>query len=248
MVLFRSISALLFFATSTLLGQTNLTASEVVTKAHRAALKEATSADKVKGLRMEIKLTDAEKKPLGSAILELIAPQSRRQINYTPDFYVENITASNGLEGWISRRELKPGGREENKIITFKEVARMKDMTAGDLSFYKEPTQNTGTVKLLNATEIDGKKVYSVEYSFKSGFAIVRHFDAQTFELVASDQTTPEGKVQRQIVKELCWVDGLSFTKREEIYMDGKKVADAVYENITINPNVSESSFAFPVR
>ena len=197
---------------------------------------------------MEIKFSDADKKPLGFTILELIAPQSRRQIDYTPDFFVENITASNGLEGWISRRELNQGGRTENKVIQFQQVARMKDITASDLNFYKEPEKNTGSVTLVESSEIDGRKVHSVEYKFDSGHTIVRHFDAKSFELVATDQIAPDGKKQRQLVKELFWVDDLSFTKREEIYMDGKKVAEATYEKVSINPEVSESSFAFPIR
>lgn len=248
MVSLRSICVTTLLVASTAFGQTNPTASEVISKARSAALKESTSADKVKGLRMEIKFADADKKPLGFTILELIAPQSRRQIDYTPDFFVENITASNGLEGWISRHELRPGGREENQVIQFQQVARMKDVTTSDLNFYGEPEKGTGSVKLLENTEIEGKKVYAVEYKFNSGHSLIRFFDANSFELVATDQVMPDGKVQRQLVKELFWIDGLSFTKREEIYMDGKKVADAVYENVTINPSVSESSFAFPIR
>jgi outer membrane lipoprotein-sorting protein len=248
MVSLRSISTLFLLAVSTAVAQANPTAAEVVTKAHSAALKEATSADKVKGLRIELKIVDADKKPLGSTILELVAPYSRRQIDYTPDFYIENVTASNGLEGWISRRELSPSGRTENKIIQFQQVARMKDSTASDLNFYAAPEQNQGSINLSGTAEIDGKKVYSIEYKYNSGHAITRHFDTKSYELVATDQVMPDGKLQRQLVKELFWVDGLSFTKREEIYLADKKVAEVTYEKVTINPSVSESAFAFPVR
>ena len=248
MVSLRSISALLVLLTSNAFVQANPTAAEVITKAHSAALKEPTSADKFKGVRMEIRTIDTEKKPLGFTTLELITPQSRREINYTPDFFVETITASNGLEGWISRHELRTGGRVENKIIQFQQVARMKDITVSDLGFYCAPEANQGSVNLTGTTEIDGKKVYSIEYKYNSGYSATRHFDAKSFELVATDQTMPDGKVQRQLVKELFWVDGLSFTKREEAYIDGKKVAESTYEKVTINPTVSESSFAFPIR
>jgi hypothetical protein len=248
MVSLRSISALLVLLTSSAFGQANPTATEVIAKAYGAALKEPTSADKFKGVRMEIKSVDADKKPLGFTTLELIAPQSRRQIDYTPDFFVETITASNGLEGWISRHELRAGGRVENKIIQFQQVARIRDIAISDLSFYCAPEANQGSVNLTGASEIDGKKVYSIEYKYNSGYSLTRHFDAKSFELVATDQVMPDGKVQRQLVKELFWVDGLSFTKREEVYVDGKKVAESTYEKVTINPAVSESAFAFPIR
>ncbi len=248
MVSLRSICALLALIASTTTGQANPTASEVIAKARSAALKEPTSADSVKGLHIEIRFTDADKKPLGSTLLELIAPQSRRQIDYTPDFSTESVTASNGLEGWISRRDLRPGGRIENNIIQFQQVARMREITISDLSFYSAPDAKEGSVNLIGTTEIDGKKVYSVEYKFNSGYSVTRHFDTKSYELVATDQTMPDGKVQRQVVKELFWVDGLSFTKREEIYLGEKKVAHATYEKVIINPAVSEASFAFPIR
>ena len=248
MVSLRSISALLVLLTANAFGQTNPTAAEVIAKAHDAALKEPTSADKFKGVRMEIRSIDADKKPLGFTTLELIKPQSRREIDYTPDFFVETITASNGLEGWISRHELKTGGRAENKIIQFLQVARIKEITISDLSFYCAPETNQGSVNLTGTAEIDGKKVYSVEYKYNSGYSVTRHFDAKSYELVATDQVMPDGKTQRQLVKELFWVDGLSFTKREEVYIDGKKVAESTYEKVTINPTVSESAFAFPIR
>lgn len=248
MVSLRSISALLVLLTCTAFGQANPTAAEVIAKARNAALKEPTSADAVKGLHMEIRFTNAEKKPIGSTILELITPQSRRQIDYTPDFSTESVTASNGFEGWISRRDLRPGGRTENNIIQFQQVARMREVTISDLSFYRAPEANEGSVNLTGTAEIDGKKVYSLEYKFKSGYSLTRHFDAKSYELVATDQLMPDGKLQRQIAKELFWVDGLSFTKREEIYMADKKVAEATYEKIIINPVVSEAAFAFPIR
>jgi hypothetical protein len=248
MVSLRSISALFALLASTAFSQANPTASEVVAKARSAALKESTSADSVKGLHMEIRFTDGDKKPLGFSILELIAPQSRRQIDYTPDFYTESVTATNGLEGWISRHDLRPGGRVENNIIQFQQVARLRQITLSDLSFYSTPEAKEGSVNLTGTAEIDGKKVYSVEYKFKSGYSVTRHFDAKSYELVATDQIMPDGKLQRQVVKELFWVDGLSFTKREEIYLGEKKVAEATYEKVTINPVVSEASFAFPIR
>lgn len=248
MVSLRSISTLLLLAVSTAVSQANPTAAEVITKARSAALKETNSADKVKGLRLELKVMDADKKPLGSTILELIAPYSRRQIDYTPDFFLETVTASNGLEGWISRRELSVGGRVENKIIQFQQVARLRDSTISDLNFYRAPEQNEGSVSFIGTSEIDGKKVYSIEYKYNSGHNITRHFDTKSYELVATDQVMPDRKIQRQLVRELFWVDGLSFTKREEVYVGEKKVAELTYEKVTINPTVSESSFAFPVR
>lgn len=244
----RHLGCLFVLLTSTVLSQAAPTAQEIIAKARSAALKEPTSADQVKGLHFEVKVTDLDKKSTGLTILDLAAPQSRRQISYSPDFFVESITATNGLEGWVSTHELRPGGRQENKIIEFKQVARMKDSTVSDLSFFQAPAPNAGSAELLGTNQVDGKKVYSIEYKYLSGFSTIRHFDTRSYELVATDEIMPDGKLQRQVVKELSWVAGISFAKREEIYIDGKKIAEAVYEKISINPEVSEASFAFPVR
>jgi hypothetical protein len=49
-------------------------------------------------------------------------------------------------------------------------------------------------------------------------------------------------------LKKLAWIEGICFVKRETILVNGKKVAEAIYEKTSINPEVSPSSFAFPIR
>jgi hypothetical protein len=121
-------------------------------------------------------------------------------------------------------------------------------MTINDLAFYSAPAEGTGSVSYLGTEEINGKKVYSVEYKFDSGFKIIRHFGVNNFELVAYDQKNAKGEIYRQQVEETEWIEGVCFVKRETIFMNGKKVSEAIYEKTVVNPEVGESSFAFPIK
>ena len=226
----------------------SLTAAEIIEKARGAAAKEPKFLERVKSLHFEIKFVDAENKPLSFSIIQLIGPKSRRELSYNENYTVEIVSACNGLEGWRSTREIGGQKRVQNLIIPYDQVAILRDMTINDLAFYSVPAEGTGSVSLLGKDEINGKKVYSVEYKFNSGFKITRHFGVNNFELVAYDQKNAKGEIYRQQVEETEWVEGVCFVKRETILMNGKKVAEATYVKTSINPEVAESSFAFPIK
>jgi hypothetical protein len=122
--------------------------------------------------------------------------------------------------------------RVQNLIIPFNQVAILTDLTVNDLAFFSAPSINTGSVNYIGTNEINGKKVYSLEYKFNSGFKIIRHIGVDNFELVASDQKNDKGDITRQQVEETTWVEGVNFAKRESIIVNGKKVAEAIYENL----------------
>jgi hypothetical protein len=226
----------------------SLTATEIIEKARSAAAKEPKFLERVKSLHFEIKFVDAENKPLSFSIIQLVGPKSRRELSYNENYTVEIVSACNGLEGWRSTREIGGQKRAQNLIIPYDQVAILRDMTINDLAFYSAPAEGTGSVSLLGKDEINGKKVYSLEYKFDSGFKITRHFGVNNFELVAYDQKNAKGEVHRQQVEETEWVEGICFVKRESILVNGKKVAEAIYEKTSINPEVAQSSFAFPIK
>jgi hypothetical protein len=58
----------------------------------------------------------------------------------------------------------------------------------------------------------------------------------------------PDGKTQRQLVTATTVVDGILFTQKEAILIDGKKVAEATYEKVTVNPTLTPGHFIFPTR
>jgi hypothetical protein len=249
MAIARHLFAFLIFATSVINSYAaNLTATEIIDKARAAVAKEPKFLERIQGLHFEIKFTDAENKPLSFSIIQLIGPKSRRELSYNPNYTVEIVTACNGLEGWKSTREVGGQKRVQNLIIPYDQVAILRDMTINDLAFYSAPAEGTGTVSYLGTDEINGKKVYSLEYKFNSGFKITRHFGVNNFELVAYDQKSAKGEIHRQQVEETTWIEGVSFVKRESILINGKKVAEATYDKTLINPEVSPSSFAFPIK
>jgi len=249
MTIARHLFAFLFFAASIFNARAaDLSTAQIIEKARAAVAKEPKFMERIKGLHFEIKFVNAENKPASFTIIQLISPKSRRELSYNENYTVEVVTACNGLEGWKSTREINGQKRAQNLIIPYDQVAILRDMTINDLAFYSAPAEGTGSVSLLGKDEINGKKVYSVEYKFNSGFKITRHFGVNNFELVAYDQKSAKGEIYRQQVEEMEWVEGVCFVKRETILMNGKKVAEATYEKTSINPEVAESSFAFPLK
>jgi hypothetical protein len=119
-------------------------------------------------------------------------------------------------------------------------------MSRDDLAFFAIPAAGLGTATYKGPSEIDGRKTQAVEYAYASGFRITRHFDADTFVLVASDQPTPKGELQRQKVEALTKVDGIAFPSKESISVDGKKSGDVTYDQIQVNPALPAGLFDFP--
>lgn len=224
----------------------DLSAREIIEKARAVLTKDSEKLSKIKGVQYELRFTDPEKKPLGLTILDERGV-SRRQVDYNADYTLENITASNGLEGWAARRNLT-NGQSENKVISFAQVARMREMTIDELNFFAAPAKEIGSVKLIGKDKVNEQNVYALEYRYKNGFAITRFFNTENFKLVAYDQKTEAGQQQRQQVEEFTTEEEITFIKREKVFIDGKHVLDVTYEKITLNPDVSEDIFAFPVR
>ena len=132
--------------------------------------------------------------------------------------------------------------------MRFEAVSTLKDMATDELAFYAAPTAGAGKVEYKGEAEVNGHKVHSVEYGYRGGFKVTRHFDAKDFHLVASDMAGQGGKLQRQVVDENTWVEGVSFTKKETILLDGKKVSSVEYTQVVVNHEVPDASFAFPQR
>ena len=248
MTIVRHLFAFLIFTASiTNAHAANLTADQIIEKARAAVAREPKFLERIQGLHFEIKFVNAENKA-NFTIIQLISPKSRRELSYNENYTVEVVTGCNGLEAWKSTREIGGQKRVQNVIIPFDQVAMLRDMTINDLAFFSAPAEGTGSVSYLGKDEINGKKVYSVEYKFNSGFKITRHFGVNNFELVAYDQKSPKGETYRQQVEETEWIEGVCFVKRETILINGKKVSEAIYEKTLINPEVDDNSFTFPIK
>lgn len=224
-------------------------ADEIIAKARTAAAKEPKYLERVTALHFEIKSVDKDGKASGMVVLQVAPPYRRRQLNYNADYSVEIIQATNGLEGWTAQRNLTaPGSRPAIGVIRFEEVARLRDMASNDLGFYAAPDAAAGAAAYRGEGTVAGRKTLSVEYAYKSGYRLVRHFDAQSFQLAATDYFQPDGKVLRQQVDEIQWVEGLAFPKKEKLLLGEEKVAEITYEKVAVNPEIPEEAFAFPQR
>lgn len=234
---------LAWLACATCAWAADLTPAEVIAKARAALAKDAAALTKVQSLQFELTSVDAEGKPAGFTLLEVNAPDQRYQLSVNANRTIEEILATNGHEGWRKSTQTTQIGVLRSEFVNV-----LRDMAASDLTFFAAPNERQGRVQLAPAAEVNGRKQVSLEYAYKSGFRIIRHFDAETFRLTATDQPMPDGKTQRQLVLATTVVDGILFTQKEAILIDGKKVAEATYEKITLNPTLTPGHFVFPTR
>jgi len=241
MATFRTMLAWLACATCALAA--DLTPAAVIAKARAALAKDEAALAKVRSLRFELTSVDADGQPAGYTLLEVNAPDQRYQLSLNAKRSIEEILATNGNEGWRKSTQTTQIG-----VLRAEFIKVLRDMASSDLTFFAAPAERHGSVRLAPATEVNGRKQVSLEYGYLSGFRIIRHFDAETFLLTATDQPMPDGKVQRQLVTATTSIDGILFTKKEVILIDGKKVAEATYEKIEVNPALEPNHFVFPTR
>ena len=250
MALFCPFTAL--FATLLLAGPLVLSAAEkpltietVVAKARAAVTTNLATLDKVKGLRIEFIAYDLQGNAINESTLTLVAPSLRVQKTIEKNRNFEGIICSGKLEGWTARRADALASREI-RSVPYEEFKKLQDMARDDLAFFAIPLAGVGTATYKGLAEIDGRKTHAVEYAYASGFRITRHFEYDSFALMASDQPMPKGGVQRQIVELMTKVDGIAFASRETITVDGKKSGSVTYKLIQVNPAIPAGLFDFP--
>ena len=250
MVLFRRFSALMamsLLAAASLAAadEPTLTAETVIAKARAALAADPADLAKVKALQMVFTAFDEKSRPLNATTLTLATGGYRLQSTADRDRGFEAAVCAGRLEGWtttkadaLSPRAVRP--------VPYEEFKKLRDMALDDLAFFAAPPAGFGTATYRGPTDIDGRKTHAVEYAYGSGLRITRHFDAATFVLVASDQTTPKGELQRQKVESLTKVDGVAFPAKETIYVDGKKSGEVTYDQVKVNPALTPGLFDFP--
>ena len=250
MALFRPLSAL--FATLLLAGPLVVSAAEkaltietVVAKARAAVTTNLATLDKVKSLRIEFIAYDLQGNAINESTLTLVAPSLRVQKTIEKNRNFEGTICSGKLEGWTARRADALALREI-RSVPYEEFKKLQDMARDDLAFFAIPVAGVGTATYKGLAEIDGRKTHAVEYAYASGFRITRHFEYDSFALMASDQPMPKGGVQRQIVELMTKVDGIAFASRETITVDGKKSGSVTYKLIQVNPTIPAGLFDFP--
>ena len=250
MALFRPFTAL--FATLLLAVPLVLSAAEkaltietVVAKARAAVTTNLAALDKVKSLRIEFIAYDLQGNAINESTLTLVAPSLRVQKTIEKNRNFEGTICSGKLEGWTARRADALALREI-RSVPYEEFKKLQDMARDDLAFFAIPLAGVGTATYKGLAEIDGRKTHAVEYAYASGFRITRHFEYDSFALMASDQPMPKGGVQRQIVELMTKVDGIAFASRETITVDGKKSGSVTYKLIQVNPAIPAGLFDFP--
>jgi hypothetical protein len=223
-----------------------LDANDVIKKARTAIAKDTGFLDRVTSIHYEGKVIEPDGKVGQSFIIEIAAGGKRRELRYDKEFTIEISVVSNGLEAWTRRSELTTGQSDSAKPLPHEIAQRLSDMARSDLAFFKGP--DGGKVTLKETTNVEGRKVHSLEYSYKSGYKSVRHFDAESFALVATDIPQTDGTFQRQVEEETMLVDGVRIAKKVSIRQEGKVAGSFVFDKVIINGDINQDSFTFPVR
>lgn len=223
-------------------------ATEVVKKARAAIAKDTGFLDRVTTIHFEGKVLDPEGKTVQSFILETAPGGKRRELRYDAEFTSEIIVVANGLEGWARQTRMTTGQSGPVSILTHEKAERLADMARSDLAFYAAPEAGRGEIKLKAAEVVEGRRAYSIEYTHKSGYSCVRHFDAETYALIATDYPQDDGKVERQVEEETQLAEGVRMPKKVRILQDGKAQGTLVFDKIVLNGEIADSAFVFPVR
>ncbi len=248
MALFRPFSAL--FATLLLAGpaiaaEPPLTVETIVAKARAALAADPAALTKVKALRFEFSALDDAGRTINTSTLTVVAPAFRLEKTDAPTSGAESAMGIGRLEGWVSRKSDTLATRSL-RALPYENFRKMQDMAVDDLAFFAPPAAARGLATYQGASEIDGRKTHAVEYAYASGFRITRHFAADTFALVASDQLTPKGEIQRQKVDGVIVADGIAFPAKETVFVAGKKSGVVAYSRVTVNPELPAGLFDFP--
>ena len=220
-----------------------MTAAQVIAKARAAVADHPADLTNLRGVQMEFTASNLENKESAHFTLTLAAPQLRLLRTQDKDRQSESSVCAGRLEGWLARKN-NALARRELKAVSYDEFKKMQDMASDDLGFFAAPT--TGSATYRGVAEINGHQTHAIAYTYRSGFAVTRYFDAESFALVASDQNTPDGHKQRQLVAGTTKVAGLTFVAKESILIDGRKTGEMTYGKIEVNPTIDLHIFDFP--
>ena len=242
---FSAFCALLLLTGPSLAADKPLTAEAVVAQARAALTADGATLDKVKSVQMEFVAYDEAGKEINVSTLTLAVGGYRLQVTRDRGRTSESAVCCGRLEGWTTRRS-DPLAKREIRAVPYEEFRKLRDMARDDLAFFALPATELGKATYQGPSEIDGRKTQAVEYAYASGFHITRHFDAATFVLVASDQLTPQGQLQRQKVEAFTTAGGIAFPAKETVFVDGKKSGVVTYDQIQVNPSLTPGLFDFP--
>ena len=222
-------------------------AAAILAKARGSLAKDATYLDRARTLHYEGKVQDKEGTVVQSFILEVAPGGKRREFRYDKEFTSELALVTDGKEAWARQSNLVTRERQAARVLPYEVAASLRDMGKLDLSFYAAPEGFKAEAK--PASKVEGKDVVSVSYTGRGGYTLIRHFDATTHELVATDYLRPDGTFERQVESETQLVEGIRFPKKVKVLdPKGEFSGTILFEKIVVNGELPDSSFEFPVR
>ncbi|GBL43446.1 histidinol dehydrogenase [Verrucomicrobiota bacterium] len=130
--------------------------------------------------------------------------------------------------------------------MRYESVSTLKDMAIDELSFFGTPEAGAGKAEYKGESEVNGTKVQSVENSYRSGFKVLRHFDAR---ISTSSPPTWSGPAARCSARSSTTSPGSRAwpsPRRKPSSFDGKKVRQVEYTQVVVNHEVPDAAFAFP--
>ncbi|MDR1498238.1 MAG: hypothetical protein LBS59_07530 [Puniceicoccales bacterium] len=225
------------------------TASEIIARA-REKIGPEDKLKAVNSLVFESKRIDKGDKT-SFAQVEYKAPAKRREYrldrNNSSGVPTEIIIASNGLEGYSKVVNLNT---KDQRIRPFQAVQLRfnVDLFYAETGFFSTPPG--GSVAYVGETKQKGKDAYSVEYKYAGGLIVLRHFDAQTYKLVAYEVYNAKMPTETRLRIEEEGdkvVDGIHFPEKVTVFVGGEKSYTVEHTQIKVNSNIPDAAFAFPM-
>ena len=234
------------------------TAAEIISQA-RAKVGTEAKLNAVKTLSIEGKVKAVDENGKEQEVflhIQYKLPDMRREYSLNAGGQVETISASNGLEGYTKigstttkNQQVRPFNSQQIKLFTA--------ILQADTGFFAEPPK--GKVKYVAEGLVppvgsvhQGKVCHILEYEYAGGLFYRRYFDKETKILLAQENyaaDTPEGKRRLMVDEGEIFKDGIRFPAKTTTYFEGKKVSTLVHTetDLKVNPDIPDSTFAFPM-
>jgi len=218
--------------------------SKAVIQMARSHLGGDEKLNNIRTLKYQGTINSSERNRVGKLILYLKKPLKQRIEIRTEEGLVE-VTAVNGYEGWIMRKDSSTDDSStEVRVMTPENLNRMLISTWENLNFFKEPTAQHGKTRFMGKTEYRGRSAYELHVHYPGGSpAYKRYFDSQTGELIG---TLTDGGLEF-IESGMILVDGLQFPRKIEAFRGTERVHVIKFEKIQVNEGIPDEMFEHPV-
>jgi len=142
-------------------------------------------------------------------------------------------------QGFVLQENFETG-QQAGGPMALEQIQSLKANSVENLYFYDFPTRLQVRSKYMGTEEVRGQEVDVVRSVHRGGVIYLRYFDPDTGNLIATQ--TDNGLLN--VEKGERVINGLKFAEEVESYnQEGELIHTIRFEEITVNPEVSDNAF-----